>query len=138
MHRFPRAPAVIAVIITARTLRRVHGERNATVQVLISPAGHMRVGRFAGIQLRAVPRKQRAVGRLRTTDPCTELDKDVPAVVQRALSERLHPADWNFILGRQLSSGLKMEETSLTSMNGNEETGSNNLTYPPFSRAGQS
>lgn len=31
----------------------------------------------------------------------------------------------------------KMEETSLTSVNESEETGSNNPTYPPFSRAGQ-
>lgn len=51
MHRFPGAPAVLAVIVAARTPRRVHGERNAAVQVLIGPAGHVGVGRFAGIQL---------------------------------------------------------------------------------------
>lgn len=71
------------------------------------------------------------------TDPCTEVGKHVPAMVQRALSQRLHSAGRDFILGKQLSSGLKMEETSLTSMNENEETGSNNLTYPPFGCAGQ-
>lgn len=58
-----RLPAVVAVVIAARALRRVHGERNAAVQVLIGPAGHVSVGRFAGIQLRAGPKKQRAVGK---------------------------------------------------------------------------
>lgn len=53
VHSFRRAPAVIAVIIAACALGCVHRQGDPTVQVSISPGGHMRVGRFAGIRLRA-------------------------------------------------------------------------------------
>lgn len=56
VHRFHRASAVVAVIITAWALSCVHRQRDSTVQVLISPGGHMRVSRFAGIWLWPAPK----------------------------------------------------------------------------------
>ncbi len=53
VHSFHRAPAVVAVIIAACALSCVHRQAHSAVQVLLSPAGHIRVRRFARIWLRA-------------------------------------------------------------------------------------
>lgn len=49
MHRFVGAAAAVLAVVVAG--RHVHGEGQPAVQVPVSPAGHVRVGRFAGVDL---------------------------------------------------------------------------------------
>jgi len=122
VHRFQRASAIVAVVVAARALGRVHRQRDAAVQVLISPVGNVRVGAFAGIPLRAASTDTLALAatmsfKERSTDSqkCVQISY-VPAVVECALSEGLHPPGRDFILGRQLLSRLGKSGRKLFSL----------------------